>query len=71
MGGKDNIKSVDACFTRLRLKLNDVGLVKEDPYFKESLGASAIVHVGDGVQIVYGNKASVYKSEMREYLGME
>ena len=71
VGGKANIKSVDACFTRLRLKLNDASLVKEDPYFKESLGASAIVHVGDGVQIVYGNKASVYKSEMREYLGME
>lgn len=71
VGGRENIKSVDACFTRLRLKLNDPDSLKDDAYFKDSLGAAAIVHVGDGVQIVYGNKASVYKSEMREYLGLE
>lgn len=71
VGGADNIKSVDACFTRLRLKLVDVDKVVADDHFKNELEASAIVHVGGGVQIVYGNKASVYKSEMREYLGLE
>lgn len=71
VGGAENIKSVDACFTRLRLKLVDVGAVKDDEYFKNELSASALVHVAGGVQIVYGNKASVYKSEMREFLGLE
>lgn len=71
VGGAANIKSVNACFTRLRLALNDASLVKDDAVFTKDLGASAIVHVGEGVQIVYGNKASVYKVEMREYLGME
>lgn len=71
VGGKDNIEGVNACFTRLRLTLADPSKVQEDAIFKDKLGASAIVHVGNGVQIVYGNKASVYKVEMREYLGME
>ena len=71
VGGADNISGVNACFTRLRLSLKDTALVKDDRVFTKDLGASAIVHVGGGVQIVYGNKASVYKVEMREYLGME
>lgn len=71
VGGADNISGVNACFTRLRLSLKDTALVKDDSVFTKDLGASAIVHVGGGVQIVYGNKASVYKVEMREYLGME
>ena len=71
VGGADNISGVNACFTRLRLSLKDAALVKDDSVFTKDLGASAIVHVGGGVQIVYGNKASVYKVEMREYLGME
>ena len=71
VGGADNISGVNACFTRLRLSLKDTALVKDDSVFTKNLGASAIVHVGGGVQIVYGNKASVYKVEMREYLGME
>lgn len=72
VGGAGNIAEVNACFTRLRLTLNDVALVNpDDGYFTSELHASAIVHVDGGVQIVYGNKAAVYKTEMREYLGME
>lgn len=71
VGGQDNIASVDACFTRLRLKLDDLSLIEKDEYFKDKLEAKGIVKVGDGVQIIYGNKAAVYKTEMREYLGLE
>ena len=38
---------------------------------KNELSANGIVKVAQGVQIIYGNKASVYKTEMREYLGIE
>lgn len=71
VGGAENITGVNACFTRLRLTLADTTKVAEDSVFTSKLGASAIVHVGGGVQIVYGNKASVYKVEMREFLGLE
>lgn len=71
VGGPENISNVEACFTRLRLSLNDVSLIEEDAYFTENLGANGIVKVGDGVQIIYGNKAAVYKSQMIDYLGIE
>lgn len=72
VGGSSNIENVEACFTRVRIILRDPSLIcKDDAYFKDSLHASGIVHVGDGVQIIYGNKASVYVTEMLEYLGME
>lgn len=71
VGGAENITGVNACFTRLRLTLADPTQIAEDSVFTSKLGASAIVHVGGGVQIVYGNKASVYKVEMREFLGLE
>lgn len=34
-------------------------------------GGLAHVHVNGGVQIVYGNMASNYATQMRELLGME
>ena len=71
VGGKDNIIKVDACFTRLRLSLKDNSIIEQDNYFKNELSANGIVKVAEGVQIIYGNKASVYKTEMREFLGIE
>lgn len=71
VGGAENISNVDACFTRLRLSLGNMDLIKNDDYFKNDLGANGIVKVGNGVQIIYGNKAAVYKSQMLDYLGME
>ena len=66
-----HILKVEACFTRLRLTLKDNSLIEKDDYFKNELSANGIVKVAQGVQIIYGNKASVYKTEMREYLGIE
>ena len=71
VGGDNNIKSVEACFTRLRIQLNDCDKVVDDAEFTEKLEARGIVHVNGGVQIVYGNMASNYATQMRELLGME
>ena len=62
---------VEACFTRLRLTLKDTSVIEKDEYFKNELSANGIVKVAQGVQIIYGNKASVYNTVMREYLGIE
>ncbi|MDT2848266.1 PTS transporter subunit EIIC [Vagococcus carniphilus] len=71
VGGKENISKVDACFTRLRLTLEDPQNVENSDYFKNELNANGVVNVPSGIQIIYGNKAAVYKTELREYLDME
>lgn len=69
-GGKNNIKSVDACFTRLRVSVNDMSMVKDENTWKK-LGANGVVKVKDGVQVIYGAKADVYKTQIRDLIGME
>ncbi|MGP5432023.1 PTS transporter subunit EIIC [Enterococcus malodoratus] len=71
VGGKDNIEKVDACFTRLRITLKEPSKVESSTHFTEKLGANGVVNVPSGIQIIYGNKAAVYKTEMRELLEME
>lgn len=71
VGGKENIAKVDACFTRLRLTLNDTSKVKENNYFTSNLNANGVVNVSSGIQIIYGNQASIFKTQLREYLGQE
>jgi len=45
--------------------------VADDAVFTEKLHANGIVRVNGGVQIIYGNKASLYKTRVREALAME
>ena len=71
VGGKDNIEKVDACFTRLRITLKEPSKVESSTHFTEKLGANGVVNVPSGIQIIYGNKAAVYKTELRELLEME
>ncbi len=66
LGGKDNIASVDCCATRLRVSVRDGSLVS-DSLLKES-GAGGVIKKGTGVQVVYGPRVSVIKSELEEYL---
>jgi glucose PTS system EIICB or EIICBA component len=65
-GGRSNIASLDACITRLRVKLNDV--TKASPEKLKALGAAGVVMVGDGVQAIFGTQSENLKTEVQEYL---
>jgi PTS system glucose-specific IIC component len=65
-GGRRNIASLDACITRLRVKLNDV--TKASPEKLKALGAAGVVVVGDGVQAIFGTRSENLKTEVQEYL---
>lgn len=65
-GGRSNIASLDACITRLRVKLNDVSKANSEKL--RALGASGVVMVGDGVQAIFGTQSENLKTEMEEYL---
>ena len=65
-GGRSNIASLDACITRLRVKLNDVTKASADKL--KALGAAGVVVVGDGVQAIFGTQSENLKTEMHEYL---
>lgn len=69
LGGKDNIKDVDACMTRLRVTVNDKSKVASDEEWKKE-GAMGMVHKDNGVQAIYGPKADVLKSDIIDYLGL-
>lgn len=66
LGGRENIKNVDCCATRLRATVNDSALVN-DALLKKS-GAAGVIRRGSGVQVVYGPQVSVIKSELDEFL---
>lgn len=65
LGGLDNLTGIDACATRLRTTVKDPELVKED-MLKQS-GSLGVVKVGNGVQVIYGPKVSVIKTELEDY----
>jgi PTS system N-acetylglucosamine-specific IIC component len=65
LGGKANVKSVDACTTRLRLELIDPA--KADEPALKSLGARGVLKMGGGaVQVVVGPKADQLASDVRD-----
>ncbi|MBQ9989436.1 MAG: PTS transporter subunit EIIC [Lachnospiraceae bacterium] len=66
LGGKKNISDVDCCATRLRCTVLDASLV-DDKKLKAT-GASGVVHKGNGVQIIYGPRVTVIKSNLEDYL---
>ncbi|MBK8896020.1 MAG: PTS glucose transporter subunit IIBC [Candidatus Competibacteraceae bacterium] len=65
-GGKSNIKSLDACITRLRVELNDMS--KANPDKLKALGAAGVVVVGKGMQAIFGTRSENLKTDMEEYL---
>ena len=66
LGGKDNLVNVDCCATRLRVTVKDSSLVN-DAVLKES-GASGIIKSGSGVQVIYGPRVTVIKSNLEDYI---
>ena len=66
LGGKANISDVDCCATRLRITVIDPDKVNDA--LLKSTGASGVVHKGQGVQIIYGPRVTVIKSNLEDYL---
>nr|WP_314505258.1 glucose PTS transporter subunit IIA [uncultured Peptostreptococcus sp.] len=66
LGGKSNIESVDCCITRLRCTVKDSKLVRDDVL--KATGAAGVVKAGAGVQVIYGPRVTLIKSNLEEYL---
>lgn len=66
LGGKENIINVDCCATRLRLTVKDSG--KIDEALLKMSGASGVIKKGSGVQVIYGPRVTVIKSNLEDYL---
>ncbi|MGB0360552.1 MAG: glucose-specific PTS transporter subunit IIBC, partial [Endozoicomonas sp.] len=63
-GGKSNIKSLDACITRLRVSVNNTEIVNTERI--KQLGATAVLVVGQNMQAIFGPKSDNIKTEMNE-----
>lgn len=66
LGGKKNISDVDCCATRLRCTVYKSELVNDA--MLKGTGASGVVHKGNGVQVIYGPRVTVIKSNLEDYL---
>lgn len=65
-GGKSNIKSLDACITRLRVEVEDMS--KASPDKLKALGAAGVVTVGSGLQAIFGTRSENLMTDMQEYM---
>ncbi|AIQ41386.1 PTS transporter subunit EIIC [Paenibacillus sp. FSL R7-0297] len=67
IGGPANIRSIDACITRLRLNVNDEKAVKDSAL--KQLGASGVMRLGQGaVQIVFGPQSEQIKDDIKKLM---
>ncbi|MDQ0202452.1 PTS transporter subunit IIABC [Pectinatus haikarae] len=66
LGSRGNITSVDCCATRLRCSVKDSSLVDEK--MLKATGAVGVIVKGTGVQVVYGPKVTVIKTNLDTYL---
>ena len=66
LGGKENLSDVDCCATRLRVTVNDASKVMDD--MLKASGASGVIHKGNGIQVIYGPKVSVIKSDLEDFI---
>lgn len=69
LGGKANISDVDCCATRLRISVIDGNMVNDD--ILKSTGAAGVVHKGTGIQVIYGPRVTIIKSNLEDYLATD
>jgi glucose PTS system EIICB or EIICBA component len=65
-GGAENITGLDACITRLRVTVRRPASVNVDAL--KTLGATAVVMVGENAQAIFGTRSENLKTDMDEYL---
>ena len=65
-GGRSNITDLDACITRLRVGVVDIG--KADQKKLKALGAAGVLLVGNNMQAIFGTRSENLKTDIEEYL---
>lgn len=65
-GGRENIVSLDACITRLRVEVADIA--KADQARLKALGATGVMVVGRNMQAIFGPRSENLKTAMEHYL---
>jgi PTS system D-glucosamine-specific IIC component len=67
LGGKNNIKNIEACITRLRLTLENDRLI--DIQALKHLGAAGVIRLGGGnVQVVFGTYSELIREEIMKVI---
>ncbi len=67
LGGKENIELLTNCATRLRVKVKDVSLVKENAFFTQH-GAVNIVRNQESLQIIVGLTVPQVREDMSQLI---
>ena len=67
LGGRENIRDLDCCATRLRVTVKNPDLVADKDAWKAE-GALGLVKKETGIQAIYGPKADVLKSDINDIL---
>ncbi|CAH2598730.1 glucose-specific PTS enzyme IIBC component [Rhodovastum atsumiense] len=65
-GGRENIASLDACITRLRVGVHNPALVDQNRF--KALGAAGVMQVGQSFQAIFGTRSENLKTDMDEFL---
>jgi glucose-like phosphotransferase system IIB component len=66
LGGKDNIKSMEPCITRIRVQLNDTSKLDEGAL--KQAGAHGVMKMGGAIQVVMGTQSDNIESEIRRVM---
>ncbi|HAQ2161792.1 TPA: PTS transporter subunit EIIC, partial [Enterococcus faecium] len=69
LGGKENIESVEACATRLRVAVTNGEIIQKQTI--KDTGATAVFEVKGGIQAVFGGKADLLSQEINQILGKD
>lgn len=69
LGGRWNIREVDACITRLRVTVKDLAKVNSGTI--QSLGALGVVILGHQVQAIFGKRSDNLKRRQEEHFGLD
>jgi PTS system N-acetylglucosamine-specific IIC component len=62
LGGMENLDSIDACITRLRLTVNDRNKVNDAGL--KAMGAMGIVGNSNAIQVIFGAEADAFKVQL-------
>ncbi|PWC18895.1 PTS transporter subunit EIIB [Brenneria corticis] len=68
-GGKENIVSLDACITRLRVEVHSLRLVNSGHLQK--LGALGVIIIGHQVQAIFGTQSDNLRRELAAWFELD